>query len=79
LISDAEIDQCVAVAGDMALYFVGWPEQEMLSELYEIRERMKAKLCEGVSADIATLIAESFVAAVILRRREIGEPAPELN
>lgn len=79
MMTDAEIDQFVAAAADMALMFTGTPEQDMLAALFDVREGMKAEMRENFGEDAAKLIAEAFAAAVILRRREIGELAPSVN
>lgn len=65
------IDRCVASAADMALLFVGASQEQMLPALFTVRERMRLKLAEPFGAEIAALIAESFVATVVRRKAEI--------
>jgi hypothetical protein len=68
---DGGVDQCVAGAADLALLFVGASQERMLQELAAVRERMTAKLAEIYSDEIATLIAESFVATAAKCKIEI--------
>jgi 7-keto-8-aminopelargonate synthetase-like enzyme len=77
------VERCVAAAADLALFFVGAPENEMLVSLHEVRANLEAELAEAFGAEVAALMAQAFVAAVVGRRREIeaaGEtPPPVLN
>jgi hypothetical protein len=72
--TDEFIDSAVAAAAGLALLFVGVPDVEMMRALHEVRAAVQANLAEAFGADIATVIAETFVATVVRRRREI-EPA----
>jgi hypothetical protein len=40
------IDRCVAAAADLALFFVGVSENDMLLELYQVRSNLEAQLSE---------------------------------
>ena len=65
------VQRCVAAAADLALFFVGAPEEKMLASLHQTRINLEADLAETFGADVAAAIAEAFVAAVIGHRREI--------
>jgi hypothetical protein len=71
------IDRCVAAAADLSLFFVGVPENEMLVSLYQVRANLETDMSETLGADVAALIGQAFVAAVIGHRREI-EAAGEM-
>jgi hypothetical protein len=79
MLTDRDISELVTAAGNVALMFVGEDEQRTMAALYDIREYLKLRLEPNVGAELGKLIAESFVAAVVLRRREIGEPAGTMN
>ena len=82
MLTDRDIDDCVAAAADVALLFVGTPEDVMLGALYQMRADLEAGLSEAFGADVAAMIAQSFVATVIRHRREIeaaGETSRVLN
>jgi hypothetical protein len=63
------IKSLVSTAADMslALAFVGEP----VAHLEQARENLSRDLAETMGADVAALIAQAFVAAVVGRRREI--------
>jgi hypothetical protein len=65
------IDRAAVAAADLALLFVGVPDQEMLHSLAQVRSNVAAGLAECFAPKIASLIAEAFVAAVVGHRREI--------
>jgi hypothetical protein len=65
------VDRSVAAAADLALFFVGQPEEKMLATLRQTRANLEAELSELWGADVAALYAEAFVAAVARHRREI--------
>ena len=65
------IDRCVASAADMALLFVGASHEQMLAHLVTVRERMKVRLEGSLGTEVATSIAESFVATVARCKVEI--------
>jgi 7-keto-8-aminopelargonate synthetase-like enzyme len=65
------IDRCVAAAADLALYFVGAPDEQMLASLHQTRTNLEADLAEAFGAEVAALIAETFCATVIWHRREL--------
>jgi hypothetical protein len=58
-------------AADLALFFVGAPENEMLLSLHQVRTNLEADLAEPFGAEAATLVAQAFVATVVRHRREI--------
>jgi hypothetical protein len=64
-------ERCTAAAADMALFFVGAPEEKMLASLHQTRINLEADLAETFGADVAAAIAEAFVATVVRHRREI--------
>ena len=69
------IERCVAAAADLALYFVGASEDEMLASLHQTRTNLETDLAETFGAEVATAIAQAFVATVIRHRREIEAAA----
>jgi hypothetical protein len=73
VMTDQDVDDLVTAAANLGLFFTGVPEDEMLCALPGLRAHMEAGISEqlGVAAEIADLIAESFVATVVRRRREI--------
>lgn len=82
VLTDHDIDTCVAVAAQLALFFVGTPEDEMLASLHHVRSDLEARLSEPFGAAVAAVIAEAFAATVALHRREIeaaGETSRVLN
>ena len=82
VITDSDIEVCVAVAAQLALYFTGTPDDEMLLALDGIRSDLQARLSGEFGAEVATVIAEAFIVTVVRRRIEIeaaGETSPVLN
>jgi hypothetical protein len=77
MLDDGGIDRCVSAAADLALLFVGASQDQMQRELVAVRERMTAKLAEIYSDEIATLIAESFVATAAKCKIEIEKRLSE--
>ena len=76
------IDRCVAAAADLALFFVGAPDEQMLASLRQTRTNLETELSETFGAEVAAAIAEAFVATVIHHRRELeaaGETPRVLN
>jgi hypothetical protein len=71
MISDADVEIAVAAAAQLALFYVGTPENEMLLALHDIRSDVQARLTEPFGPDIAAAIASSFVDTVARRRREL--------
>lgn len=65
------VDRSVAAAADLALFFVGAPEDAMLLSLGQVRKNLEAKLVDTLGADAAVRFADAFVAAVVGHRREI--------
>lgn len=70
-LSADDIAQSVALADLLAHFYVGMPEPDMMVDLQEVRARVFAELIDQVGTEIATILAESFVATVARRRREI--------
>jgi hypothetical protein len=78
--TDEFIESAVAAAAGLALLFVGVPDVEMMRALHVVRAAVQANLAKTFGADIATVIAETFVATVVRRRREIDDaPSRVLN
>jgi hypothetical protein len=71
VMEDDFIDRSVAAAADLALFFVGVPENEMLLSLYHVRANLEVELAEAFGPEVAALVAQAFVAAVVGRCREI--------
>jgi K+-sensing histidine kinase KdpD len=75
-------ERCAAAAADLALFFVGAPDEQMLASLQQTRINLETELSETFGAEVATAIAQAFVATVIRHRREIeaaGETPSVLN
>ena len=69
--TDQFIERCVAAAADLALYFVGAPDEQMLASLQQTRTNLETELTEMFGAEVATIVAQAFVSAVVGHRREI--------
>jgi hypothetical protein len=69
------VTRCVDAAADLALLFVGEPEEKMLATLQQTRANLEAELSESFGPDMAAAVAQAFVKAVIGRRREIEAAA----
>jgi hypothetical protein len=67
------VERSVAAAADLALFYVGIPDDAMTQSLNEVRSNLTASLSEPFGPDIAAGIAGAFVKAVASRRREIEE------
>ena len=67
----AFIERCTTAAADLALFFVGQPEDKMMVALYQTQADIEADLAGTFGADVAGAIAAAFVDAVVCRRREI--------
>jgi hypothetical protein len=72
------IQRSVAAAADLALLFVGEPEEKMLAALSQTRQNLARELSEAFGVEAAASFADAFVAAVAGHRREI-EPAGSLQ
>jgi hypothetical protein len=75
-------ERCAAAAADLALFFVGAPDEQMLASLHQTRTNLETELSETFGAEVAAAIAQAFVATVIRHRREIAAgdtPPPVLN
>lgn len=72
--TDQDVDDLVTAAANLALFFTGVPEDEMLCALPGLRAHMEAGISEqlGVDAEIAGLLADAMVVAVAGRWREIS-------
>jgi hypothetical protein len=70
-------------AANLALFFVGEPEEKMLAALEHTRCNLQTEITPILGAERAAVIATGFVRAVVGCRREIeaaGEmPPPVLN
>ena len=71
VMTDEFINNSLAAAAGMAMFFVGVPQAEMMEALHLVRANLEMELAEAFGADIAALVAQAFVAAVIAGRREI--------
>ncbi len=69
IISDHEAE--VGSDPDLALFFVGEPEEKMLATLQQTRANLQAQLAQQFGPDIAAQIAAAFVKALIGRKAEI--------
>ena len=65
------IERCVASASDLSLLFVGESEERMLAALSETKENLKMGLAEYFGAEVAALVAEAFVTAVVRQKAEL--------
>jgi hypothetical protein len=65
------LESLVSSAADLAIFFVGVGEPDMMIRLYEVRTNLEIGLANPFGPDVAAAIAEAFVAAVISRRREL--------
>jgi len=72
-------ERCAAAAAELALFFVGVSHPEMMQSLVTMQANLQAGLAQTFGADVGTQIAAAFVATVVRRRREIGEPAQVVN
>ena len=70
VMSDTWIEDMVAAAAGLGLFYVGVPEDEMVLSLYDTESDLEAAL-QPFGADVAALIAETFCATVIRRKREL--------
>src|SRR5258706_11916820 len=71
----AFVSSFVAAAADLALLFVGEPEEKMLATLHQTRANLETQLAEQFGPDIFAQIAAAFVKAVIGRKAEIDAAA----
>jgi hypothetical protein len=71
VMTDELIADLVAAASNMGQFFVGVPDEEMVAVLYGIEAQVEDGLRPELGADVASLVAESFVVTIIRRRREI--------
>jgi hypothetical protein len=65
------VERCVAAASELALFFAGESEEDVLGALSQIRQNLANKLTEPFGAEVAASFADRFVAAVVGHRREI--------
>jgi hypothetical protein len=65
------VSSCVSSAADLALFFVGEPDEKVRSALLQTRANLQVQLAEQFDPDIAAQIAEAFVKAVAGRKAEI--------
>ena len=69
-------------ATNLALFFVGEPEEKMLAALERTRRNLQTEITPILGAEMAAVIAEGFVRSVVDYRCEIeaaGEMPPALN
>jgi hypothetical protein len=69
-----------AAADGLALFYVGTPENEMVLALYDLEAELENGL-QPLGTGPAAVIAETFCATVIRRRRELeagGGEAPRV-
>jgi hypothetical protein len=71
MMTDRDIEECVEAAGNLALFFVGVPDEEVLVAMPGLRSHMAAAIAGRFGAEVADLIAQALVSAVWARRREI--------
>jgi hypothetical protein len=62
-------------AASLASFYVGTPDDQMLIALYRVRSNLEAGLSEAFGAEVATAIAQAFVATVIRHRAELETAA----
>jgi hypothetical protein len=73
--ADAFIARCADAAADLALFFAGAPESEMMTALEGVRVNLAEQWAEPFGPETAAVLAQGFVAAVAGRRREIDAEA----
>jgi hypothetical protein len=73
--TDEFINRCVSSAADLALLFVGEPYDKMFAALCQTRENLSSELSASFGPEVALLIAEAFVAAVVGRKAELERGA----
>jgi hypothetical protein len=84
VMTDRDIDECLTAAANLALFFVGVPEEEVLDAMPRLRAHMAAGISERFGADVAGQIASALVKAVWACRCEMekaagGATSPVLN
>jgi hypothetical protein len=62
-------------AADLALFFVGEPDDKVRAHLNQTRANLERDLADTLGAKVAGQIAEGFCAAVMGRKREIERSA----
>jgi hypothetical protein len=77
-LSDKDIEESVALADLLAHFYVDMPEPDMMVELHDVRACVFAELVAKVGTELATILAEAFVATVVRRRREIEAGTPRV-
>jgi hypothetical protein len=70
------IDRCVAAAADMALAFVGEPNDKVMVCLNQTRANLQRDLAPQLGAEIAEAVAQAFTKAVLAQKAEIEAIAP---
>lgn len=71
----AFIAQCADAVADLALFFAGAPEDQMMIALEDVRSNLAEQWAEPFGPEVAAVLAQDFVAAVAGRRREIEAEA----
>jgi hypothetical protein len=75
VMTDAWIGRLVSAAGHVAFGYVGVSEQQMLAELAEAAPAIEAEMSGYFGSEVGATMAQSFLRAVVLRRREIDAGA----
>ena len=76
MLTDRDIEECLSAAANLALFFAGEPDEEVAAAMPGLRAHMASGLRERFGADVAGLIADALVDAVIGRLREIESAMP---
>jgi hypothetical protein len=83
VITDLDVEECLIAAANLALFFTGMPDEEVLDAMPRLRSHMEAGISERFGADLAGLIAAELVKAVLRCRHEIeaarGPMSPAVN
>jgi hypothetical protein len=58
------IDACLAAISDVALAFVGEPDDRVLASLEEMKENLACGWAENLGPDVAAKIADAFVGTI---------------
>lgn len=69
------VQRCVAAAAELSLFWVGKPDQEMLTSLYQTRQNLQAQLTPEIGAGAARVLAQAFVGTVARRKADIERAA----
>jgi hypothetical protein len=81
-LSDADIDACIALADETARLYVGVAEHQALPSLCLLRQHLETELSDQFGDEVAAIVGEAFVTAVMERRAELeatSGPARVMN